>query len=102
MGGPVEIVVGLLVVVGVLAFTVLLAVDSNAVPLPLRVMPPIGWSLLILAGVLDALPLAVAGGILFVFGITVEVFYGQVLGGSRKDGRGRRGIRRGGPGNPGD
>jgi hypothetical protein len=97
----VETVAGLILAVGVLAFTVVLAVDSNAVPLPFRFMPPAGWSLLMLAGVVGALPLAVIGGVLFVIGMTVEVFYGQVLGGSREDGRGRHSVRRGGPGPPG-
>ena len=85
-------VAGLLVALAVLAFTIALALSSNRIPLPLRVLPPVGWSLMMLAAVLSSLALVIVGGALFLVGVGTEFVYGKVLGGSRR-GSGRHGIR---------
>lgn len=83
---------GLLIAFAVLAFTIVLAVNSNRIPLPLRVLPPVGWGLMMLSTVLSSLPLVVVGGVLFLIGVGTEFVYGKLLGGSRR-GTGRHGIR---------
>jgi hypothetical protein len=79
--------------VAILAGTVYLAVDSDAIPLPLRVLPPVGWTLLTLATLFQSLVLAVTGLIVFGVGMTAQMVYGQLLGGSRRS-TGRHGVDR--------
>lgn len=73
-------IVGLLAAFAVLAFTIVLAVDSNRIPLPLRVLPPVGWSLMMLATVLSSFALVIVGGTLFLVGVGAQFVYGKLLG----------------------
>ena len=84
--------VGFLVIVVVLL--VITVFDSNAVPWPLRFAPLLGLVVVVPAAVLEApVPLTVGLALVGV-GLGSQILWDRMLGGARKDGRGRHSVRR--------
>jgi hypothetical protein len=84
-------IVGVLVMVALGVWCCVLAVTNRRIPLLLRLLPVLGWALLVVGAIGGWTPVAAVGGVSLVVGLTVDVLYERVLGGGGKDGPNKSG-----------